>query len=240
MDILRNLTNFSGYEPDWLRPSLQLLLDIVVPNLLPRSTQNKLRLYRYRTSVHLETRTRERGGAQRILQINIPTNNSLEKGLSHYRRTGRTGVRVVQGEVRIDSSQTELLKLVCHISPVINIGHAGSSSCQLRVAHKPRRGIGESSSFPGVVGRLTGDDHIGALGLERLGGILNICRERQHCLGDPIVGCATGLAACARTVATPIIGGSQRATIVVSEFDDHPISRFNHCCNIIEPTLTRV
>lgn len=31
MDILRNLTNLSGHEPDWLKPSLQLLLDIVVP-----------------------------------------------------------------------------------------------------------------------------------------------------------------------------------------------------------------
>lgn len=53
MDILRNLTNLSDHEPDWLKPSLQLLLDIAVLGQHIASVSKEINISKLTPQLHI-------------------------------------------------------------------------------------------------------------------------------------------------------------------------------------------
>src|SRR3954452_4477853 len=123
---------------------------------------------------------------------------------------------------------------------MVDIGDSRHFSCQPGILYKPRWRIGECASLPGVVGCLTGDEHVRTLGLERFGSFLQVGWEGENRLGDAVVCCAAGFASCAAAIGTPVVCGRQRSTVVMSKFNDYPIAGLDHGCNGIEAALSCV
>lgn len=105
----------------------------------------------------------------------------------HNRRSRRGRVRVVDGEVRVDKRQALVFEQRGGEQSMVDEGRTGRSGGVLAVCDESARTKHERSGFPRVVGCGGGDDDIGALGLEKLGCVHEVCFVCEHGFCDTAV-----------------------------------------------------
>lgn len=123
---------------------------------------------------------------------------------------------------------------------MVHIIHASCLRSQLGVADEARRRVGKGAGLPRIVGRLTGDQHLGTLGYKQLRSILQVLGEGKHGFLDTVVSGRAGLVACSGTVCTAIIGGGKGAAVVVPELDDYIVAWVQDVCDGLETAFAGI
>lgn len=147
---------------------------------------------------------------------------------------------VVLGVQSVRALVSQLLVRVDHSLEVIHKARAVANlSCRLLgVPDKSSWCTAELASLPCIVRCLAANHDSGALCDVRFGGVLDIVVERVDCRA--ILGRLAGLLAGARAVATSIVVGVRRSTIIVAKFDDDDIARLDEVDDLSEATFVGV
>lgn len=117
-----------------------------------------------------------------------PRSRSLQRqheASSHNIRSCRRRVRMVIGVIRIHNRGAQVLEQVRRVKPVVDEDAPGGCGGVAAVAGEAARGVDECARLPGVVRCRRGDDDVGALRGEELGGVDEVGLICEDGLCDP-------------------------------------------------------
>jgi hypothetical protein len=165
---------------------------------------------------------------------------TLHKRLRDGVRALWARVRVIIGIVRVHGGDPQRLEDVGRVLAMVDeLDHRASrGGGALAIAGEATGSVGEGAGLPGVVGRRRREDNVRAFGGVLLGGVDQVGRVSEDCLGDTVVGRLASLTAGAVAVSTAVVGGCQGATVVVAKlYPSYPLAGSRYDSNSSVPEI---